>query len=174
MWMQWHLFQYHLACVCANHLQSPTGCSPVIVCCYYVVLVSGVLAEIPPEPAHPGDSVVLPVFCGFVKKMFKSSVKRNSVPPSAYPPTGIQVSREETPTKILTDMSSPLKVFNSGLWKVKRSPCGDVLLINWAYIKHPEGETDNQANEEQFKGNSSDPKYEYRRVRLSDILLYTT
>jgi len=38
--------------------------------------------------------------------MFKSSVKRNSVPPSVYPPTGIQVSREETPTKILTDVFS--------------------------------------------------------------------
>jgi hypothetical protein len=32
------------------------------------------------------------------------------------------------------------------------------------YIKHPEGETDKQANEEQFKGNNSDPKYEYWRV----------
>jgi ribosomal protein L31 len=39
--------------------------------------VSGVLAEIPPEPAHSGVSVILPVFCGFVfKKMFKSSIKK--------------------------------------------------------------------------------------------------
>lgn len=73
MWTQWHLLQYHLACVYTDHVQSPTECSPVILCCYYVAHVSGVLAEI---PAHPGVSVILPVFCGFVfKKRFKSSVK---------------------------------------------------------------------------------------------------
>lgn len=48
----------------------------------------------------------------FSKKM--SSVKWNSAPPSVYLPTTILISREETPTRILTEISSPLKVFNSG------------------------------------------------------------
>jgi hypothetical protein len=42
-----HLFQYNFVYVCADHAQSRIEGNPVIMSSYYVVQVSGVLAEVP-------------------------------------------------------------------------------------------------------------------------------
>jgi hypothetical protein len=47
MWLRRHLFQYHLVCVCRDYIQWRIWCSPLILGCYRVVHVSGMLGQEP-------------------------------------------------------------------------------------------------------------------------------
>jgi hypothetical protein len=60
------------------------------------------------------------------KKVSVSSGEINYLPPS----TSIQHSQEETPTKILMELSAPPKLSNPGSSRVKRSLHGEVLTTS--------------------------------------------
>ena len=50
MWMHCHIYEYINTTIrtCVEATYSPELCAiPLILCCYYVTLVSGVLAQVP-------------------------------------------------------------------------------------------------------------------------------